>query len=148
MNLDGKVIGINTAIASNATGLGFAIPLSEKEVTYLVDSVEKTGTIKRTFVGVRMISLNPRLAKNLNLPLSYGDMIAESPDAIVKNSPAEKAGLESGDIITEAVGITIGESFSLRDVIKDKIPGDKITLKVWKKKTQKVEIVELILEEK
>lgn len=102
MNLDGKVIGINTAIASNANGVGFAIPLSEKEVQYLINSLEKHGAIKRAFVGVRTLSLNSEIAKNLGLPLTTGDLIADTPDSIVPGSPAEKAGLENGDIITEA----------------------------------------------
>lgn len=107
VNLDGKVIGINTAIASNSTGLGFAIPLSEKEVRYLIDSVEKHGTIKRAFVGVRTISLNPDISKSMGLTIATGDLIVDSPGAIVAKSPAEKAGLMSGDIITEAAGTAL-----------------------------------------
>ena len=148
MNLDGKVIGINTAIASNATGLGFAIPLSEKEVIYLINSVEKNGTIKRSFVGVRTTSLTSDMAKSLNLGVTSGDFIVDSPDAIVPNSPAEKAGLSNGDIITEAAGTPLENGTTLRDVIKDKVPGDEITLKVWKKKSGKTEVVKLILGER
>lgn len=107
VNLDGKVIGINTAIASNANGLGFAIPLSGKEVKYLIDSVQKSGVIKRAFVGVRTAPLTPEVAKSLNLSITSGDLIANSPDAIVPKSPAEKAGLTSGDIITEAAGTAL-----------------------------------------
>ena len=148
MNLDGKVIGINTAIASNATGLGFAIPLSEKEVIYLINSVEKNGTIKRSFVGVRTTSLTSDMAKSLNLGVTSGDFIVDSPDAIVPNSPAEKAGLSNGDIITEAAGTPLENGTTLRDVIKDKVPGDEITLKVWKEKNGKIEVVKLVLEER
>lgn len=129
-------------------GLGFAIPLSEKEVKYLVDSVEKNGTIKRAFVGVRTTPLTPDMAKSLNLKITAGELIASSPDAIVAKSPALKAGLESGDIITEAGGIPLGDSVTLRDIVKDKVPGDEITLKVWKKKSGKVEVVKLVLEER
>lgn len=107
MNLDGKVIGINTAIASNATGLGFAIPLSEKEVQYLISSVEKNGVIKRAFIGVRTLSLTSDIAKNEGLEITVGDLIVDSPDAIIPNSPAEKSGLESGDVITEAAGVSL-----------------------------------------
>lgn len=148
VNLDGQVIGINTAIASNANGLGFAIPLSEKEVQYLIDSVLKSGTIKRAFVGVRTISLTPDTAKSLNIPVTSGDLIVSSADAIVPKSPAEKAGLESGDVITEAAGTALSDGVTLHDVIKDKLPGDEITLKVWKKKSAKIEVVKLVLEEK
>lgn len=142
------MIGINTAIASNSTGVGFAIPLSDKEVKYLVDSVQKNGTIKRAFVGVRTTPLTPEISKSLNLSITTGDLIVVSPDAIVAKSPAEKAGLESGDIITEADGTPLGGGITLRDVIKDKVPGDEVTLKVWKKKSGKVEVVKLILEER
>ncbi|MDD5197888.1 MAG: trypsin-like peptidase domain-containing protein [Candidatus Gracilibacteria bacterium] len=148
VNLDGKVIGINTAIASNATGLGFAIPLSEKEVKFLIDSVKKNGAIKRAFVGVQTTSLTHDIAKSMNLGITSGDLIVDSPDAIVTNSPAEKAGLESGDVITEAMGITLENGTTLRDVIKDKIPGDEITLKVWRKQSGKIEVMKLILEER
>ncbi|NCP77467.1 PDZ domain-containing protein [bacterium] len=148
MNLDAKVIGINTAIASNATGLGFAIPLSEKEVRYLVDSVEKNGVIKRAFIGIRTVSLTSDIAKNMNIDITSGDLIINSPDAVIVDSPASKAGLESGDIIIEAAGIPIENNVTIRDIIKDKVPGDEIILKVWKKKSEKIEIVKLLLEER
>lgn len=148
MNLDAEVIGINTAIASNASGLGFAIPLSEKEVQYLINSIEKSGMIKRAFVGIRTTSLTPDIAKSLNKSMiTSGDLIVNTPDAIIADSPASRAGLESGDIITEAAGTALENGITLRDVIKDKIPGDEITLKVWKKKSGNVKIVKIILGE-
>ncbi len=110
--------------------------------------MEKNGTIKRAFVGVRTIPLTPDIAKSMNLNITTGDLIVTSADAIVANSPAAKAGLEGGDIITEAAGTPLGDGATLRDVIKDKIPGDEITLKVWKKKSNKVEVVKLVLEER
>lgn len=148
VNLEGQVIGINTAIASNANGLGFAIPLSEKEVRYLIDSVSKNGVIKRAFVGVRTVSLTSDIAKSMHLTVTQGDFIVDSPDAIVPKSPADKAGLASGDIITEAAGTSLSDGVTLRDVIKDKVPGDEVTLKVLKKKSGKIEVVKLVLEEK
>lgn len=66
--------------------------------------MQKNGVIKRAFVGVRATSLTPDVAKSLNLSITTGDLIVSSPDAIVAKSPAEKAGLASGDIITEAAG--------------------------------------------
>ncbi|MFA6090983.1 MAG: trypsin-like peptidase domain-containing protein [Candidatus Gracilibacteria bacterium] len=148
VNLDGEVVGINTAIASNASGLGFAIPLSEKEVQYLINSVEKNGIIKRAFIGIRTTSLTPDIAKSLkNSTITSGDLIVNTPDAIIANSPASRAGLESGDIITEAAGTALENGITLRDVIKDKIPGDEITLKVWKKNSNSVKIVKIILGE-
>lgn len=114
MNLDGEVVGINTAIASNASGLGFAIPLSEKEVQYLIKSVQKNGIIKRAFIGIRTTSLTPDIAKSLNnSTITSGDLIVNTSDAIIADSPASRAGLESGDIITEAAGTPLSNGITL-----------------------------------
>ncbi len=75
---------------------------------YLINSVEKNGIIKRAFIGIRTTSLTPDMAKSLNnSTINSGDLIIDSPDAIIGNSPASKAGLESGDIITEAAGTVL-----------------------------------------
>lgn len=147
VNLDGKVIGINTAIAANATGLGFAIPLSKGEVDHLVFSASKYGKIKRAFVGVRYAPITSDIARADKLPVDHGDLIRSETGSIVPGSPAEQAGLESGDIILEANGTILANGISLRDALKDRFPGDKITLKVWKKKTGKEAVVELVLGE-
>jgi len=104
--------------------------------------------IKRAFIGIRTTPLTPDIVKSLNsTTITSGDLIVSTPDAIVANSPASKAGLESGDIIMEVAGTLLGNGITLRDVIKDKIPGDEITLKVWKKESGNVKIVKIILGE-
>jgi S1-C subfamily serine protease len=113
-----------------------------------VDSVQKNGVIKRAFMGIKTTALTPDIVKNLGLAFTFGDVILDTPDAITSNSPAMKAGLENGDIITEAAGTPISADMTLRDILKDKTPGEEITLKVWRKKSEKIEVVRLILGEK
>ncbi|MBP8017035.1 trypsin-like peptidase domain-containing protein [Candidatus Gracilibacteria bacterium] len=148
VNLDGKVVGINTAIAAGANGLGFAIPISQKEANQIIKSVKTYGEIKRPFIGIKYISIDPNLAKTYNLKSSYGDFIPNEPGSIVSGSAGEKSGLELGDILLEADGKILKNGFSIRDIIKDKFPGDKVTLKVLKAKTGKEEYITLILGER
>lgn len=148
VNLDGKVIGINTAIASNSTGLGFAIPLSKKEVDYLIQSAQKYGKIKRAYMGVYTVPLTQEIAKWLKLPITEGDLIDPSTIGTAPGSPAQKSWLVSGDVIVEINGITISGGKTVRDIIKTYFPGDELTMKVWKKATGKIEVVWLKLEER
>lgn len=99
-------------------------------------------------MGVKTISLNPELAKGLELAISKGDLIDPESGGVVKGSPAEKAGLEGGDVIVEVNGEILDTNKSVRDVIKSYQPGEEITLKVWKKSSKKTEIVKLKLEER
>ncbi|MFZ4462129.1 MAG: S1C family serine protease [Patescibacteria group bacterium] len=149
VNLAGQVIGINTAVTAGANGIGFAIPLSAKIVDSLKRSVEKYGVIKRPFVGVRYTLLTPDLTKALKLNMDHGALLNTSgtDQAVIPNSPAAKAGLESGDIILEAEGNLLSVSYGLKEALSQKLPGETITLKVWKKKTEKTEVVKLTLGE-
>lgn len=88
VNLDGQVIGINTAVASGANGLGFAIPLSQKEVDFLLASLKKFNAIKRPFLGIKYISLDKNIAVSNHISVESGDLI--TPEGIVPGSPAEK----------------------------------------------------------
>lgn len=133
VNLDEKVVWINTAIASWANWLWFAIPLSQNEVNYLIWSVEKFWKIKRSFVWIRYLSLNETTAKNLKLKSNYWDYIySPNPQdsAVIKDSPADKAWLKSWDIIIEANWTKLKPWVSTKDIIKDKLPWDKISLKI------------------
>ncbi|MDD4151677.1 MAG: trypsin-like peptidase domain-containing protein, partial [Candidatus Gracilibacteria bacterium] len=143
INLDGKVIAINTAIAGNSQNLGFAIPLSIQKVNYILNSIDKTGGIKRAFVGISYIPLNRSLAKTLGLKVSYGDYIQNKEGSIVKGSNAQKSGLKGGDIITKVDNIKIDEKTHLSDIIQNKIPGDKINLEILRNGETRKIVVEL-----
>lgn len=146
VNLSEEVVGINTAIASGANWLGFAIPLSQKEVDYIISSIQKTWKIQRAFVWIRYISLTPDIAKTLKLKVEYWDYInaGTNQESVVAGSPAEKAWLKAWDIITEVNWVKLINWLNIKDVIKDKFPGDKISLKILKSNWE-VKNIELIL---
>ncbi len=130
VNLDWKVLAINTAIAGNSQNLWFAIPLSLQKVNYILKSIDESGKIKRAFAWIQYIPLNENLAKEYNLPVNIWNYIPEKEEAIVSGSNAEKAWLKWWDIIQEVDNIKIDEKTNLSDIIQNKIPGDTIKLKV------------------
>lgn len=134
LNLKGEVIGINTAIVSNAQNIGFAIPVNKAR--QVIDSFNKTGRIIVPYLGVRFNSL------------AVGAKITSSTEesAILKGSPAAKAGLKEGDIITEVNGEKLSEEKTLSSVIQEYGVNDSLTLKV--KRGEELLILKAVLEEK
>lgn len=147
VNLDGQVIGINTAINQQAQSIGFAIPINQaKEV---INSVEQYGKIIRPYLGVRYIMINDKIAKSNNLEINHGALIVRGQQAdalaVVPGSPADKAGLVENDIILEIGGQTLDDEHSLVNAIAKYKVGDEIELKIWHKgetKTVKVKLEE------
>ncbi len=145
VNLDGQVVGINTAKGPEQ-GLAFAIPINSLKVA--IESVEQTHKIIRPMIGIRYIPITSEIATNNNLPVDYGVYIyaPSGEEAIVSDSPAAKAGLKLGDIITEINNERIDTDHSLKSLIEKYKPGDEVTLKVIsdkKEKTIKVKLSEL-----
>jgi len=141
LNLKGEVIGINTAIVSNAQNIGFAIPINQAKRA--IESVKKTGTIKSPYLGVRYIMINEEIAKKQNLTVNYGALVrgSEEGPAVIVGSPAEKAGLQAEDIILEVDGEKLNEGKVLGSVIQKYNIGDTITLTVLRaNKTFKVKV--------
>lgn len=130
VNAAGQVIGINTATSATAENMGFAIPISGTKgmLQQLID----TGKAERTYLGVYNVEITPEIAKNYNLPVSEGVYLysSSSYSAIIKDSPAAKAGLKDKDIITKINGVKIGASGSLANLIGEYKPGDTIQLTV------------------
>ena len=121
INSNGEVIGINTLVRSGpGAGLGFAIPINlAKNVT---DQLLKNGEVIHPYLGVQLISLNPKIAKEHNqdpnslvqLPERNGALI----QSVIPNSPAEKAGLRRGDLVIAAENISIDEPKALLDEVE------------------------------
>jgi serine protease Do len=134
VNLSGEVIGINTAITSSSTGqsLGFAIPVDD--IKNQVTSVLDTGKIERPYIGVKYQPITERFAYVYNLPVKKGAYIppsdATGSSSILKNSPAEKAGLKEKDIITKIGTQELDEKNDLVTVMGKYKVGDVVTLTV------------------
>ncbi len=128
LNLNGQVVGINTAIASGAQNIGFAIPINDAKRD--IDSIRKTGEIQVPYLGVRYITLNEDLAKKEGLPVSDGALIRGSSDgpAVAKDSPAAQAGLQAEDIITEVDGKKLSADYPLGRAISEHSVGDTMKL--------------------
>lgn len=136
VNLAGQVIGINTAVAGGAQGIGFAIPINQAKQA--IDSYKKNGKIIKPMLGVRYVTVNHQVAKQLELTVEYGALIltrAGQP-AVVVGSPADHAGLKSGDIILEINGQRIDEAHPLGSRMLQYQPNDEITIKYLRDKNE------------
>jgi len=136
LNLKGEVIGVNVAMAQGAQNIGFAIPINQ--VKRDIEQIQKTGKIIYPWLGVRYILVTPEIQQQMKLEVDYGALIVKgnNPDevAVIPDSPADKVGLKEGDIILELDGKKITPQNSLSKIISEYSPGDKVTLKVLRKK--------------
>lgn len=137
VNAAGEVIGINTAVSTDAQGLGFAIPISA--VKGMLNHIMETGKAERAYLGVSYITVTSEVAKEYNLPVSSGAYIYNEnsrSSAVVKGGPADKAGIKSGDIITKVNGIDIGRAGSVSTLVGEYKVGDTITLTILRDKQE------------
>ena len=143
LNLKGEVIGINTAMVSNAQSIGFAIPVNKAKRD--IEQVKTIGKIVYPFLGVTYLLVNERVKEENNLSVDYGALIIgeQGQSAVWEDSAAEKAGLKEEDIILELDGEKITQDNSLGKLIMRHNPGDKITLKYLRKGKEKIVEVEL-----
>lgn len=146
LNLKGEVIGINTAIAQGAQNIGFAIPINQAKRD--IESVKKTGSIKIPYVGVRYIMLTPEIAEKQKISPKSGALVRGTEDgpAVIKNSPATKAGIQAEDIILEVNGEKLEDGKTLGNIIQKYNIGDKLNLKV--QRGEKILNLQIILEER
>lgn len=135
LNLDGEVVGINTAVIYGAQNIGFAIPIQWAK-NDLAD-LQKFGRIIRPYIGLRYIMLNKEMQKRYKLSVDYGALITPGHlpggQAVIKNSPAEKAGLKENDIILELNKQKLDEKNDLQDKIQLLNAGDRVELKFLRK---------------
>jgi Do/DeqQ family serine protease len=126
LNIEGKVIGINTAIYANAQGIGFAIPVDRARKIVL--DIVRYGSVHSAWIGAVTATLTPEEAKRLNIRATRGALVAR----VFSGSPAEAAGLRSGDVITAVSGKPVDsrESFS---TYTSTIPsGQPVTLAIFR----------------
>jgi S1-C subfamily serine protease len=132
VNLNGQVIGINTAIASDSQNIGFAIPIND--VRGLINQVLSTGTFQQPYIGIRYIPLTAAIAKQYGVDVDQGAYVVpeavSGQPAVVSGSPAEQSGLRGGDVVTAIDGAKITANQSLTTLIDKHKPGDKVKLTV------------------
>jgi len=140
VNSAGEVVGMNTAIASGAEGIGFAIPANA--LKKIAESVAKNGKIVRPFLGVQYVMLSPEVAKKLKVDATEGALLIGNTDsglAVIKGSPAEKAGLKEGDVILSIDGEKVSAQKEPREIINNKEVGQKIEIEIERdSKKQKI----------
>lgn len=143
VNLDGEVIGINTAVAGDAQNIGFAIPIND--VSGLISGVKQTGKLQRPYLGVVYVSLTDDIAKQYKLSSSRGAYIPPETvmgeQTVISGSPAAQAGLKQGDIIIKVNDTTIDQNNSLTSVLGHHAVNEKVTLTIDRNgKQQSIEV--------
>ena len=132
VNLNGQVIGINTAIASNSQNIGFSIPIND--VIGLIKSVETTGKLQQPYLGVLYIPITSDVAQQYSLSTNNGAWIPPTgvvgQASVIAGGPAANAGIKPGDIITAINGQPINQSTSLTSIIDQSQVGQTITLTI------------------
>lgn len=129
LNTSGQVIGINTAVASDANGIGFAIPVNSTKG--ILAEVLATGVATRAYIGVNYIDITPELARQYDLSVNQGAYIYnQSSEAVLKGGPADKAGVKNGDVIQKVNDRTVGKNGGFSSLIGQYRPGEKVTLTI------------------
>jgi len=124
LDMNGEVIGINTAIIPNGQGIGFAIPVNTAKP--LIPQLEANGEVTRGYLGVNIQSITPDLSKALKLDENKGALVAE----VLQGGPADKAGFKNGDIIVRYDGKPVNDSHDLPAMVAATSIGREVTVTV------------------
>jgi serine protease Do len=143
VDAEGRLIGINTAIRTETggyQGIGYAVPVNLAR--HVMELLISSGKVTRGYLGINLQDITPGLAEAFNLPDQNGALVGD----VQPNSPADKAGVKSGDVIVALNGKNIGDTSSLQLAISDSAPGSPAALKIirdGKAKTVSVTLGEL-----
>ena len=139
VNLSGETIGINTAVVYGAQNISFAIPINRARRD--VRELKTFGHIRRPFLGIRYVPINPLVKKRFNLSVDHGAFILKEgvPDrpAVVPDSSAAHAGLKETDVIIALNGSPINEKTSIEDVLENVPMGSTIEVTILRNGEQK-----------
>lgn len=139
-DIDGNVVGINTAIINGAEGLGFAMGVSS--IKPVVDELIQYGRVKHGWSGMTFWDVSGRMANRLGLESTDGALVAE----VYRNSPADEAGIKPGDVIVQADGQAVGSVADMQDVLRKARAGDNLSLTLVRKQKKvsiKIRLVEV-----
>lgn len=127
LNLDGEVVGMATAMASatgGSMGIGFAVP--SNMIKNITEQLRANGKVVRGYLGIAPQNVDSDIASTFNLEKAEGALVAE----VVKNSPADKAGIQPGDVVTKINNKNVENAGSLRNVVSLMKPDEKVTLTI------------------
>lgn len=145
LDLYGKVVGVNVAVAQGSENIGFALPING--VKDVIESVKKTGKIIRPYIGIRYVVLSPEIAAKNNLPVDYGVLLKSGngadESATLPDSPAQKAGLVEGDIILSIDGVKLDDGNNLATIIRNEKVGTTVRLQILRDGLNKTIFVKL-----
>jgi serine protease Do len=130
INMRGEVIGINSQIYSRSggyMGISFAIPIDE--AMRVVEQLKATGKVTRGRIGVQIDQVSKEVAESIGLPKSQGALVSR----VEAGGPAEKAGLQDGDVILKFNGISVEKASDLPRIVGATKPGTKATISIWRK---------------
>jgi serine protease Do len=137
VDMNGHVVGMNTAISAQGSGIGFAIPSSM--LSHIFPSLKDKGELSRSWIGVQVQNLTPELAKSYGLPSTAGALVAD----VVPDGPAAKAGLQAGDVLTRFNGKPVDSSSALPVLVSLSESDHDVNVELWrngKKQTSSVRL--------
>ncbi|MDE2431017.1 MAG: DegQ family serine endoprotease [Burkholderiales bacterium] len=130
INMRGEVIGINSQIYSRSggyMGISFAIPIDE--AMRVADQLKSSGKVTRGRIGVQIGEVSKEVAESIGLPRAQGALVSR----VEAGAPAEKAGIQDGDVILKFNGVPVEKSSDLPRIVGGTKPGSKATVQVWRK---------------
>jgi S1-C subfamily serine protease len=130
LNLNGEVIGVNTAIIQGAQGLGFSIPINT--VQRISTQLIETGRVEHAYLGIQMVALSPEVKENINSDPNSPFTVQEEEGVliarVVPNSPAAQAGLRDGDVIVAIEGQAVKDGAEVQRVVEQSTVGQNLSL--------------------
>ena len=134
VDVDGRLIGVNTAILTRSggfQGVGLAVPADL--VRHVVNALVQNGKVVRGYLGISIQNLNPALAESFDTPIHGGALVTD----VLPDSPAAKAGVHSGDVITKISGVSVTDADALKLAVSENAPGTPIEVQLLRDGTPK-----------
>jgi Do/DeqQ family serine protease len=132
LNQNGEAIGMNTAIIQGAQGLGFAIPI--ETVRQIAEQLVANGKVEHPYLGIQMVGLTPEIQENLNNNPNSGMTVKEDNGVlivrVVADSPADRAGLRTGDVVQKINGKTVSQADEVQTIVNDIQVGNSVSLEL------------------
>lgn len=143
LNAKGEVIGINTAIRAGAQGLGFAIPVETAQ--RIANQLFAKGRVDHPYLGIKMVTLTPELRKDINQDNNAGFKVTQDTGVLIvsiaKNSPAQAAGIQPGDIVQKVGGKVVKSAAEVQQQVEASTVGASLVIEVFRQgNTQKLQV--------